>query len=80
MKTEWIGTCLPTVVAAFAASVWLPWTDCRSCAEEPKGSTVQWKVPTSLKAEHDELHAELVKATMASQTRHIGSKSRFPRT
>lgn len=63
MKTKWIGTCLPTVVAAFAASVWLPWTDCRSCAEEPKGSTVQWKVPASLKAEHDELHAELVKAT-----------------
>jgi hemerythrin-like domain-containing protein len=63
MKTKWIGTSLAAFAVCVAAGVWMSSSDFHASAEEPKGSAVPWKVPASLKAEHEELHAELLEAT-----------------
>jgi hypothetical protein len=62
MKTNWPGT-LCAMLATFAVGIWIISPGSHTGAEEPKDATGGWKVPASLKAEHDELHAGLLEAT-----------------
>jgi hypothetical protein len=43
----------------------MPHFDTHARAGEQKSKTTQWNTPQSLKTEHEELHAQLVKATQA---------------
>jgi hypothetical protein len=65
MKKKSMCTMLAAFVICFAGGVWMPSSDFDARAEKPKASAVPWAVPTSLKLEHEHLHAELLEATKA---------------
>jgi hypothetical protein len=65
MKATIIGVGLTVLTALFAASFRTSHADSHAPAEEQTGKAVRWKTPQSMKAEHEELHGQLVKATQA---------------
>jgi hypothetical protein len=64
-KKQWTAVGLAVLLVGFAAPLPKPPSGSQARAEEEKGQATRWKTPESLKAEHEELHAELVEATQA---------------
>ena len=65
MNAKVIAVGLTVLLVLLAAPFRAPPIDSHASAEEQKGKTMRWKTPQSLKAEHEELHTQLVKATKA---------------
>ena len=65
MKARLIRAGLTLFLVLFAASVWTSGSGSNAHDTGQKDKTVQWKSPESLQAEHEELHAQLAKATQA---------------
>lgn len=65
MKAKVIGVGLTALLVVIVQSFRTAPSGPNAQAVEQKAKTIRWKTPQSLKAEHEELHAQLVKATQA---------------